>query len=226
MAVPVRAHVRPDVVERYLADGAHGKSGGRRTSHDQAWVVATQHYGASRRVAVLDMWQDADGHDGGRLEASNSEPSIVSGSQIDSQKPGGQFDSTLDAPRGRTEAAPGGPAIIPESLVCTIDVRRPAPDQRRLYDQQEQRKGTMWIGGNADLLVWDADTKLTILQETLHHASDYALCEDYRVLGLPRTVTLRGGVLVQDPEFVGEQGKGEFLRRDHPGSRRCQARLR
>ena len=217
MAVPVRVHGSPDVVERYLArmagHGAHGESGLWRTSYDQAWVAATRHYGAWRRDAGLDTWQDAVGNDWGRLEVSNTEPSIVSGSQIDSQKPSGQFDGTVGAPRGRIEAEPGSPAIVPESMVFTIDARHPAPDQRRLYHQQEQRTGTISIGGDADLLVRDPNAQLTISQETLH----YALYEDYRVLGLPRTVTLSGEVLVQDREFVSEPGNGEFLRRGPSG---------
>lgn len=221
MAVPVRVHVSSGVVECYLArmaeHGAHGKSGVWRASYDQAWVIATQHYGAWRRDAGLDAWQDAVGNDRGRLEGSNTEPSIVSGSQINSQRPGGQFDGTLGAPRGRIKAEPGSPAIVTESVAFTIDARHPAPDQRRLYHQQEQRKGTVSIGGDAELLVWDPNAELTISQVTLHHASDCALYEDYRVLGLQRTVTLRGEVLVQDREFVGEPGKGEFLRRGPSG---------
>jgi dihydropyrimidinase len=79
------------------------------------------------------------------------------------------------------------------------------------------RKGTIAIGSDADLLIWDPNAEMTVTQSALHHASDYPLYEGMTVRGLPRTVTLRGQVIVQDREFVGEPGGGQFLHRAQSG---------
>lgn len=79
------------------------------------------------------------------------------------------------------------------------------------------RKGTIAIGSDADLLIWDPNAEMTVTQSALHHASDYTLYEGRQVRGLPRTVTLRGQVIVQDREFIGEPGGGQFLHRAQSG---------
>jgi dihydropyrimidinase len=75
------------------------------------------------------------------------------------------------------------------------------------------RKGTIAVGSDADILVWDPNAEMTVTQSALHHAIDYTLYEGQRVRGLPRTVTLRGDVIVENREFVGQPGSGQFLRR-------------
>jgi dihydropyrimidinase len=82
-----------------------------------------------------------------------------------------------------------------------------------LYPQ----KGTIAIGSDADLLVWDPNAEMTVTQSSLHHAVDYTNYEGMTIRGLPRTVTLRGQVIAQDREFVGEPGKGQYLHRGKSG---------
>jgi dihydropyrimidinase len=83
-----------------------------------------------------------------------------------------------------------------------------------LYPQ----KGTIAIGSDADILVWDPNAEMTVTQSALHHAVDYTLYEGRSIRGLPRTVTLRGKVIVKEREFVGEPGAGQFLHRGKSGS--------
>jgi dihydropyrimidinase len=78
-------------------------------------------------------------------------------------------------------------------------------------------KGTIAIGSDADLLVWDPNAETTVTQSDLHHAVDYTLYEGQQVRGLPRTVTLRGQVIVENGEFVGEVGGGRFMHRGPSG---------
>ena len=85
------------------------------------------------------------------------------------------------------------------------------------------RKGTIGIGGDADLLVWDPNAEMTITQSELHHAVDYTNYEGMQVRGLPRTVILRGQIIAQDREFVGEPGAGQFLHRGKSGSHTSEA---
>ena len=79
------------------------------------------------------------------------------------------------------------------------------------------RKGSIGIGSDADILIWDPNAEMTVTQSALHHAIDYTLYEGRQIRGLPRTVTLRGQVIVQDREFVGEPGGGQFLHRGKSG---------
>jgi dihydropyrimidinase len=75
------------------------------------------------------------------------------------------------------------------------------------------RKGTIAVGSDADLVIWDPQRERTIRQSELHHAIDYSLYEGMAVRGAPRTVMLRGDLLVENETFVGRPGTGQFLRR-------------
>jgi dihydropyrimidinase len=76
------------------------------------------------------------------------------------------------------------------------------------------RKGTIAVGSDADLVIWDPRRERTIRQAELHHAVDYTLYEGMAVRGASRTVLRRGDLLVKDETFVGRPGTGEFLRRE------------
>jgi dihydropyrimidinase len=82
-----------------------------------------------------------------------------------------------------------------------------------LYPQ----KGTIAIGSDADLAIWDPNVEMTLSAQTLHHRVDYTMYEGMRVRGVPQTVLLRGTVIVRDREFVGRPGSGQFLRRQRFG---------
>jgi dihydropyrimidinase len=79
------------------------------------------------------------------------------------------------------------------------------------------RKGTITVGSDADLVVWDPNAELTLTQSALHHAVDYTMYEGRTVRGLPRTVASRGRVLVENREYVGGMGGGQYLHRSKPG---------
>ena len=81
------------------------------------------------------------------------------------------------------------------------------------------RKGTIAIGSDADLVVWDPKRERTIRQSALHHAVDYTLYEGSVVRGSPRTVLLRGDLLVENETFVGRPGTGQFIRRQRYGGK-------
>ncbi|WP_395452530.1 dihydropyrimidinase [Azospirillum melinis] len=75
------------------------------------------------------------------------------------------------------------------------------------------RKGSIAIGADADLVLWDPDRKVTITQDLMHHGADYTPYEGMEVTGWPETVLLRGTVIIDKGVQTGKAGDGRFLHR-------------
>jgi dihydropyrimidinase len=75
------------------------------------------------------------------------------------------------------------------------------------------RKGTIAVGSDADIVVFDPDRKFTISSATHHSKSDYNLFEGTEVTGTPEAVLLRGRVIVEDDELQVDPGYGQFVKR-------------
>jgi dihydropyrimidinase len=75
------------------------------------------------------------------------------------------------------------------------------------------RKGTLALGADADLVVWDPEKRHTLSKETLHMRVDYSPVEGREVVGGPTHVLSRGRVVVRDGQYLGRAGQGQFLRR-------------
>ena len=76
------------------------------------------------------------------------------------------------------------------------------------------RKGSISIGADADLVIWDPEKTYELTKENLHMNVDYSPYEDITVKGYPALVLQRGQLIVKDDAFVGEVGAGQFLRRN------------
>ena len=76
------------------------------------------------------------------------------------------------------------------------------------------RKGSLLPGYDADVVIFDPKRQKTISTDTLHEAADWTPFEGMTVTGLPRTVLLRGRVIVEDEEYVGAAGDGKFTKRN------------
>jgi dihydropyrimidinase len=76
------------------------------------------------------------------------------------------------------------------------------------------RKGTIAVGADADLAIWDAGKQVTISQSMLHDAMDYTPYEGKKIKGWPVATLVRGEMVAEAGEFVGAAGKGRFLKCD------------
>jgi dihydropyrimidinase len=75
------------------------------------------------------------------------------------------------------------------------------------------KKGTIAVGSDADLLVYDPNRTHTISATTHHMNVDYSIFEGRVVRGASDVVMSRGTVLVRDGAWVGPVANGQFLRR-------------
>ncbi|MEC5293120.1 MULTISPECIES: dihydropyrimidinase [unclassified Aurantimonas] len=79
------------------------------------------------------------------------------------------------------------------------------------------RKGTIAIGSDADIVLWDPDRQVTIAQPLLHHGADYTPYEGFKVTGWPTLTMVRGRVVVNEGEFVGPASFGAHIPRERLG---------
>jgi dihydropyrimidinase len=75
------------------------------------------------------------------------------------------------------------------------------------------RKGTIAVGSDADLVIFDPQRKHTISAKTHHMRVDYSMFEGIEVTGMPDAVLSRGRVVVEGDKFLGRAGAGEFVKR-------------
>ncbi len=76
------------------------------------------------------------------------------------------------------------------------------------------QKGSLTIGADADILVWDPDKEHVVGVETSHMHVDYNVYEGMQVRGMPVQVYLRGKKIVDGEQWLGEEGSGQYIRRD------------
>jgi dihydropyrimidinase len=77
------------------------------------------------------------------------------------------------------------------------------------------KKGSIAVGSDADIVVWDPTREKVLGKDTLHMRVDYSPFEGRKVPASPSHVLSRGELIVQDDKWVGKakQGRGQFLRR-------------
>lgn len=76
------------------------------------------------------------------------------------------------------------------------------------------KKGTIAIGSDADIAIWDPAKRTTVRHADLHDGSDYSPYEGLELTGWPVTVLLGGRIMIRDGELVGSRGTGRYESRD------------
>lgn len=121
---------------------------------------------------------------------------------------------------------PNGIAGIEDrvNLIYTHGVQRGALDIHRFVDALSTRparlfglfprKGTIAVGSDADLVIYDTEYRGTVSAAAQHTNNDYNGFEGFAIEGRPSVVTVRGKVQVRDGVFVGEPGRGRMIRRE------------
>jgi dihydropyrimidinase len=101
-------------------------------------------------------------------------------------------------------------------LGLTSFVALTATNPARIYGLYP-RKGSLAIGADADIAIWDPRRSEVITNERLHHAVDFTPYEGTRVTGWPIMTLSRGEIVYRDGEVLAAPGRGQFLPCGIPG---------
>ncbi|GIX14542.1 MAG: dihydropyrimidinase [Paracoccaceae bacterium] len=90
-----------------------------------------------------------------------------------------------------------------------------ATNAAKLYGMHP-RKGTIAIGADADIAIWDPEETRTVTLADQHDNMDYTPYEGMTLTGWPVTVLSRGEVVVDAGRLVARPGRGRFVARARP----------
>jgi dihydropyrimidinase len=76
------------------------------------------------------------------------------------------------------------------------------------------KKGTIAIGSDADIVIWDPNVTTKMSVEVNHMDVDYSAYEGKDVAGKVEVVLQRGNVLIENDEYLGSKSDGQFISRD------------
>lgn len=129
-----------------------------------------------------------------------------------------------EAGRGDFSKIPGGMPGVEErlSLLYTYGVVQGrlslpqlvthlAANPAKLYGMYP-RKGVLQVGSDADIVLWDPDTRWTMTAETQHNAAGYTPYEGWRMQGKVQAVYLRGQKVVEEGKLL-RFGQGQYIKR-------------
>ncbi|GAE35239.1 dihydropyrimidinase [Halalkalibacter akibai] len=135
------------------------------------------------------------------------------------------FKGQKDLGKGDFSKIPNGGPIIEDrvSILYSEGVKKGRITLNQFVDITSTRiaklfglypkKGTIAVGTDADIVIFDPNVERTISAETHHMAADYNPFEGMKVTGEPVSVLSRGEFVIQNKQFVGKLGQGKYLKR-------------
>jgi dihydropyrimidinase len=78
------------------------------------------------------------------------------------------------------------------------------------------KKGSIVVGGDADLVVFDPNKEVKVTKDILHENVDYTPFEGFELKGYPVATFSRGELVAENGEYVGAEHRGEFIKRGGP----------
>ena len=78
------------------------------------------------------------------------------------------------------------------------------------------RKGTLQVGADADIVVVDLEREQTIALEKMHDVYSYSAYDGWKVKGWPIMTMVRGEVVMEDGNIVGQAGYGKLINASLP----------
>jgi dihydropyrimidinase len=117
---------------------------------------------------------------------------------------------------------PGVEDRLPVMWTCGVGTGRITANQFVTYNSTNPakifglypRKGALLPGSDADIVIWDPEKKVTYGVAHAHQRTDYNLYEGWELTGMPEKVFLRGKLIVDGEQWLGEAGGGLFLKRE------------
>ncbi|CAM4395677.1 dihydropyrimidinase [Paenibacillus alkaliterrae] len=135
------------------------------------------------------------------------------------------FDGQKDLGLGDFSKIPNGGPVIEDrlSLLFSEGVKKGRITLNQFVDLTATRnarlfglfprKGTIAIGSDADIVIFDPEAERVLSEETHHMNVDYNPFEGMNVTGVPISVLSRGEFVIRDRQFVGAAGTGRYLKR-------------
>jgi len=126
-------------------------------------------------------------------------------------------DSFANIPNGMAGIETMIPVVFSEGvrggrLSLNQFVKLTSTNSARLFGLYPE-KGTIGVGSDADLVVFDPDRKVTVTRELLHQNVDHTPYEGFAVTGWPAVTISRGEVVFENGKVVGRPGRGRFIKR-------------
>lgn len=75
------------------------------------------------------------------------------------------------------------------------------------------QKGSIAVGKDADIVIYDKEKEFTISVDNMHSDYDHTIWEGKKLHGYPVMTYVRGNLVYDNGEFVGEPGLGQFVKR-------------